>query len=143
MNKQDYLKAFIVGFFVPAFFLSILFTVFELAGWIDAVTEWDILVSPIFFGFYNIFYFTLRASYPISNPKVRYGLHGAILWIVVSLVYFAITQGIDAHTGMLHLLGPKLNYWWHATAVLYWPIIGYVWFAYIQKPISESIGLKV
>ena len=143
LDKKDYFKAFIVGFFVPAFFLSIIFALFKILGILYVVAEWDILVSPVFFGFYNMFYFAIKDYYPIKNSRIRYGMHGAIFWIVASLFYSVLTSQTDTHTGMLQFLGPKVNYWWHATAVLYWPIIGYLWFAYVQKPISELFNLKV
>ena len=142
-DKKDYFKAFIVGFFVPAFFLSIIITIFEFLGILYSIAEWDILASPVFFGFYNMLYFAIRNYYPIKSGRMRYGMHGAIIWVVISLSYYILTSNTDTHLGMLKLFGPVVNYWWHATAVFYWPIIGFIWFAYIQKPISEVLGLKV
>ena len=144
MKKDDYVKQFLVGFFIPAAVLSLLAAIFSIFGWVKALTSWDILISPFFYGFYNIFYFKIKNKYPIKNPKVRYGIHGAILWVLIVLGYLPITlTSIHGHSGMAELLGPTLNFWWHLTAILYWPIIGYAWFAYLQKPLNEIVGLKV
>jgi len=144
MKNEAYVKQFIAGFMVPALFLSILSTIFSFLGWLEALTTWDILIAPVFFGFINIFYFKIKNALPIENPKVRYGSYGGLLWLITSLAYIPITlTTIHGHSEMAELMGPTLNFWWHATAFLYFPLIGYVWFAYIQKPLNEILGLKV
>lgn len=147
MEKEVFVKQFLVGFFIPAAALSILMAVFSIFGFVKALTSWDILLSPFFYGFYNVLYFKIKNKAPlkrIKNPKTRYGIYGAILWVFITLGYLPITlTSIHGHSGMAELLGPTLNFWWHVTAVFYWPLIGYVWFAYLQKPLNEILGLKI
>jgi len=144
MKKEVFVKQFIAGFMVPAFFLSIIQTIFLFYGWLDAVTTWDFLVSPIFFGLINVFYFKIKDKIPIRNPKVRYGSYGGLLWLIISLAYIPITlTTVHGHSRMAELMGPTLNFWWHATAFLYWPLIGYFWFAYLQKPLNDMFKLKI
>ena len=147
MKKEVYVKQFIAGFMVPAVFLSVLFTIFSFLGWLGAVTTWDFLIGPIFFGFINILYFKIKNEYPLNkmkNPKIRYGVYGGLLWFIMTLAYIPITlTTLHGHSRMAELLGPTINFWWHATAFLYWPLIGYIWFAYVQKPLNDILGLKV
>lgn len=144
MEPKIYIKQFLAGFFIPAAVILFLITLFTLYGLNKALESWDILISPFFYGFYNVLYFKIKNRYPIKNPLIRYGTHGAILWLLITLAYLPITlTSIHGHEGMAELLGPTLNFWWHATAPLYWPIIGYIWFAYVQKPLNEILGLEI
>lgn len=144
MKKEVYVKQFIGGFVVPALFLSILYTIFSFLGWLGAVTTWDFLISPVFFGFINVLYFKIKAVLPIKNPKVRYGFYGGLLWLIIPLVYIPIQlTSIQSHSKMAELMGPTINFNFHSTAFLYLPLVGYIWFAYVQKPLNDILGLKV
>ena len=144
MKKEVYIRQFVAGFFIPAAFLSLLLAILSARELSYIIDSWDILIAPFFYGLYSIFYFKIKDWYPITNPRIRYGVHGAVLWVIIALGYLLITlTPFHPHQGMVQLFGVRGDLIWHATAVLYWPLIGYVWFAYLQKPLCEILGLKV
>ncbi len=143
MGREIYVKQFVAGFFIPAAGLVLLLVILSLFSFGNFFMSWDLLLSPIFLGLYNIFYFKIKNIYPIKNPKVRYGLHGAVLFVISSLAYTFIHLSFNIHPEQAKLLGSTLNFWWHITPVFYWPLMFYVIFAYLQKPFSEILGLKV
>ncbi len=143
MKRGIYIKQFLAGFFIPALTLIVLLVILSLFGFEKFFTSWDLLFSPVVLGLYNIFYFKIKNKYPAKNPRVRYGIHGLIFFMVVALVYTAIDFGFSIHPEQAELLGPTLNFWWHITPSLYFPLLAYLMFAYLQKPINDILGLKV
>ncbi len=144
MKKTVYFKQFLAGFFIPAAVIMAVTSVLAVFGKEQLLVSWDIMIAPFFYGLYNLLYFKIKDKYPIKNSKRRYGVHGAVIFLILTPIYFYLNSGQHVqHQGMLEVFGSSFNYWWHLTGIVYMPLLAYFWFAYLQKPLNEILGLKV
>lgn len=139
-----YVKAFMVGFSLSALVLLITLALLEIYSLAYVLTEVDVLLYPIAFGFWNAFYFLIKDRYPIKKATIRYGIHGAFLGLILSVGVLIST--VRTHGEMVEFLTsilPNADFYWHGLSPIWVPILFYLWWAFLFKPLNKVVDLKV
>ena len=86
MNQHPYLRAYMAGIVVPAFFLLFVATAFTVFRYIynvpvpvERVIVFPMAVVPNAWGLWNVLFVALR-----SRLQLSIGLHGALLWFLLA-----------------------------------------------------------
>lgn len=96
MNEiiRDYIKAFIAGMTFPYIFFAIVASVLGFTNNIWVLQSAPLYLVGLCWGTWNLLYFIVIKRFidHIATPKIVFGLHGAILGVLIYLMMVVVFQ---------------------------------------------------